>query len=255
MLPLRDILERMRREWDERAVENVRRYVASVDWQSEEVFDASGRRDTEILMRRLPWSDTKDMIILDIGCGIGRMEKFLSPLFKEVYGVDVSKEMIKRGKKQLKNCKNVIFQNCNGKDLKMFEDNMFDFVFSYTTFQHVPGYIVWSYCKEAYRVLKPDGVFKFQVFEKTLSLRKAVAYLIRGDVQRALRNLLLISDSDNFWVVETWPKGKDYSRGEIREKLCSLGFIDIGFSENLIKDKYRMLWVTCRKPSKASPEY
>jgi len=79
--------ERMRREWNRRAIENAKRHIVAENWQSEEAFDNSGRRDTELLMLDLPLSNTKDAMVLDIGCGIGRMEKFLSPLFKRVYGV------------------------------------------------------------------------------------------------------------------------------------------------------------------------
>jgi len=40
----------------------------------------------------------------------------------------------------------------------------FDFVFSFITFQHIPAkWIVYSYISEIGRVLKPGGLFKFQV--------------------------------------------------------------------------------------------
>lgn len=241
----------MKREWDVRAAQNARRYIASEDSQSEEVFDASGRRDTQILLSDLPYSNAKDKTVLDIGCGIGRMERYLSSLFRQVYGIDISVEMIKRAKQRLGNYKNVHFQNCNGRSLKMFHDDMFDFVFSYSTFQHIPGYMFWSYCKESFRVLKPGGIFKFQIFEKTLSFRKAAAFLIKRDIPNALRSLLPIPDSDYFWVVRTWPQGKNYLKGELRERLRKIGFVDIDFSRSVFREKYVMLWVAGRKPLRA----
>ena len=46
----------------------------------------------------------------------------------------------------------------------MFPDNYFDFAFSYKVFQHIPEKeVIINYIKEAYRVLKPNSMFKFQV--------------------------------------------------------------------------------------------
>jgi len=254
---LKDVSKRMRFEWDKRARENARRYIALFNWQSEDAFDSSGKRVTEFLIQGLRRSDMKDMTVLDIGCGIGRVEKFLSPLFKEVYGVDVSQEMIKRGRKRVRNCYNVRLLECDGKDLRMFQDNKFNLVVSYNTFQSIPGNVVWSYCREAYRVLKPSGIFKFQVFEKTPFFKNPIGHLIDAahamrsrDVLNAIRGMLPVSDSNNFWVIGEWPEGKHYSRKEIKKKLGVIGFVNVKFCENLLEGKFPMLWVICRKPSR-----
>jgi len=52
----------------------------------------------------------------------------------------------------------------SGADLSLFPDNFFDFALSYIVFQHVPGKeIITQYIKEAHRVLRRTGIFKFQV--------------------------------------------------------------------------------------------
>jgi SAM-dependent methyltransferase len=44
----------------------------------------------------------------------------------------------------------------------------YDFVFSFIVFQHVPSLaIIGSYCRDAHRILKPGGLFKFQVQGRT----------------------------------------------------------------------------------------
>ena len=101
----------------------------------------------------------KDVIFLDLGCGIGRVAKWVSPIVKEYYGVDFSEEMIKKAKKIFKDNKNVNFSANNGKDLKLFEDDKFNFVYVHLLFQHMTKENTLNYIKEIYRVLKRGGIF------------------------------------------------------------------------------------------------
>src|SRR5690349_14620646 len=94
----------MQRDWDERARENARYYVntASREWTDEEFF-ASGERTVaeEILTDMInicQGKDPKAMRVLEIGCGAGRVTRALASLFGEVYGVDISGEMIRRAR-------------------------------------------------------------------------------------------------------------------------------------------------------------
>ncbi len=104
----------------------------------------------------------KDIIFLDLGCGIGRVAKWVKDSVKEYCGVDFSKEMIKKAKKRFKDFKdfkNVNFFVNNGKDLKLFEDNKFDFVYVHLLFQHLTKKNTLNYIKEVHRVLKKGGIF------------------------------------------------------------------------------------------------
>ncbi len=101
----------------------------------------------------------KDTIFLDIGCGIGRITKWVAPLVKEYHGVDFSTEMIKKAKENFKNKKNVSFLVKNGIDLRLFEDNKFDVAYIFLVFQHMQRELILNYIKEVYRVLKKGGIF------------------------------------------------------------------------------------------------
>ncbi|HTA30996.1 MAG TPA: glycosyltransferase, partial [Candidatus Cybelea sp.] len=104
------------------------------------------------------------MTILEIGCGLGRMTKHLARHFGHVHAVDVSGEMIRQAQARLKDLSNVSLHETNGADLALFANEKFDFVFSFIVFQHIPEHaVVLSYIREAHRVLRPGGVFKFQV--------------------------------------------------------------------------------------------
>ena len=59
-------------------------------------------------------------------------------MFDEVWGLDVSGEMISQAMRLNHTFKNVKFVKGNGRDLTAFPDEFFDFIFSTITFQHIP---------------------------------------------------------------------------------------------------------------------
>jgi SAM-dependent methyltransferase len=164
------LLEKMRAEWDQRARENARHYIATANSQwNEREFYESGRLCVyyEILNdlgNVCQDKNPKQMKVLEIGCGTGRMTRALAEVFGEVYGVDISGEMISQGKKDLADLPNAhLFQN-NGADLTVLGNIQFDFAFSYIVFQHIPSRdVIYNYTREVNRLLRPGGLFKFQV--------------------------------------------------------------------------------------------
>lgn len=164
MLAERFNLYKMRRYWNSCARADARRHIAIDDWQNEDRFHTSGLRDLKKLLRFCP-PIVGGSRILEIGCGIGRL---LKPLAMErsdleIYGVDVSDEMIRQARERMSRYPHVYFFPVNGKDLSIFNNDYFDLVFSYITFQHMPRPYVTKLCAEAYRVLKQAGWFVFQM--------------------------------------------------------------------------------------------
>lgn len=164
------ILEKMRRDWDERARENARYYVntARQDWTDEEFFQSGERTVAEEISTDMinicQGKNPADMKVLEIGCGAGRVTRALARKFGEVHAVDVSGEMIAQARKALANQPNAhVYQN-NGMDLSVIPSGQFDFAFSTIVFQHIPSReVIHNYVKEVARLLKPGGLFKFQV--------------------------------------------------------------------------------------------
>jgi SAM-dependent methyltransferase len=164
------LVEKMRRDWDERARANARHYVATArtDWTDEAYFE-SGRQnvDDEILTDMgnvCQGKDPKRMTVLEIGCGSGRITRALSAVFGEVYAVDISGEMVRQAEEALKDRPNAhVFRN-SGADLQVLGNVEVDFAFSFIVFQHIPSReVIYSYVREVHRLLKPGGLFKFQV--------------------------------------------------------------------------------------------
>src|SRR5437016_4183386 len=93
------INDRMRADWNARAVEDAHYYVAfGAREQDEASFLATASeavRAIESELKRFGFADTRAMRALEIGCGPGRLIKPLSRHFGEIHGVDVSDEMIR----------------------------------------------------------------------------------------------------------------------------------------------------------------
>jgi SAM-dependent methyltransferase len=101
--------------------------------------------------------------VLEIGAGAGRIMQHMAPRCLEVHGVDISAEMVARGKERLQHLPRVSFHHTNGYDLGEFEDATFDLVYSDIAFQHMPKTVAFNYMRESYRVLNANGRFRLQV--------------------------------------------------------------------------------------------
>jgi ubiquinone/menaquinone biosynthesis C-methylase UbiE len=163
-------LDRMRQDWDRRARENARYYVntANREWTDEEFFQSGERTVAEEILTDMinicQGKDPKQMRVLEIGCGAGRVTRALAKVFGEVHGVDISGEMVAQAATALADYPAAhVYQN-NGTDLSVLPDLEIDFAFSSIVFQHIPSReIIENYVREVNRVLRPGGLFKFQV--------------------------------------------------------------------------------------------
>src|SRR5258708_6848057 len=143
--PHLSVTPKMRPEWAHRASESARYYIATgqAEWSDEEFFE-SGRENVrrEILTDTInicQGRDPKQMKVLEIGCGSGRITRALAETFGEIYAVDISGEMVAQARRALGDLSNVhVFQN-NGMDLSVLSAVEVDFAFTYIVFQHIPS--------------------------------------------------------------------------------------------------------------------
>ena len=169
-LILRAQLEKMQRDWDQRARENAFFYVNTEreNW-TEDDFYASGELFIEehILNDQhniFQGRDPKKMRIIEIGCGVGRLTRALAKVFGEVHAVDVSGEMISRAREKLAGVPNVHLYQNNGRDLDVLPRTKYDFACSMIVFQHIPSFdVIESYIRDTGRLLRDGALFKFQV--------------------------------------------------------------------------------------------
>ena len=132
---------------------------------SEEEFFKNGRIEIETLITEL---DTLNLPLgrkqaLDFGCGIGRLSQALSLYWENVVGVDISSEMISVANKSNRfsnKCKYIVNE---ASDLRIFQDNFFDFIYSNIVLQHIAPKYSKKYIEEFIRVAKPGGTIIFQL--------------------------------------------------------------------------------------------
>ena len=212
--PRSKITEQMRKDWDHRARENARHYVATgkSDWSDEDFFESGRRSIRQDVTPDLPVicadRDPSQMKILEIGCGAGRMTRGFSEIFGFVDAVDISSEMVAAARTALSDRTNVRFHVTDGSSLSLFEANSFDFIFSTIVFQHIPRkWIVRNYIRHAFRVLRPNRVFKFQVQGVPISDAEAGTWVGVGFTRKEMQT---IADEDGFRILSTTGEGTQY---------------------------------------------
>lgn len=101
-----------------------------------------------------------DRTVLDIGCGIGRLEAALSPLSAAVIGIDISPGMIAQARTRCAGFPNVRLVLGSGHDLAGIADGSIDLAVLVDTFPYIllsEGELAGRYLAEISRVLRADG--------------------------------------------------------------------------------------------------
>jgi ubiquinone/menaquinone biosynthesis C-methylase UbiE len=119
------------------------------------------RATREIIAQLELWnviSPTK--VVLDIGCGIGRIAAELAPRVKEVHGIDVSGRMIETALRRCAALSNVRLMKSSGRDLREFADESVDAAIAVDTFPYLNQSgraLVSTFFAESARVLRRGG--------------------------------------------------------------------------------------------------
>ena len=99
----------------------------------------------------------KDDVVLEIGCGIGRVGKLVAPLCQKWIGCDVASNMLSLAAERLGDLPNVELKEISGYDLTGVADASVDVVYCTVVFMHLEPWDRYSYLLEAFRVLRPNG--------------------------------------------------------------------------------------------------
>jgi protein-L-isoaspartate O-methyltransferase len=122
---VKPLLRKIARDWDARARENARYYVNTAQqfWTDKEFFESGERTVANDILTDMgnvcQGRNPKDMTILEVGCGAGRVTRALARLFGKVEAVDVSGEMVQRCREAVADLPNVRVQQNNGMDLSV----------------------------------------------------------------------------------------------------------------------------------------
>ncbi|HXQ82338.1 MAG TPA: class I SAM-dependent methyltransferase [Opitutaceae bacterium] len=96
-------------------------------------------------------------VVLEIGCGIGRVGRPLSRECLQWFGADISGAMLEHAAARLRGVPNVRLVELATVGLQEFPADAFDLVYCTIVFMHLFEWDRYRYVEEAYRVLRPGG--------------------------------------------------------------------------------------------------
>lgn len=160
-MSLGNVSERMRADWDRRIGQDYRFWMSD-GYKSDQAMWDAGFRDYKLLLQ--DYITKPGQVLLDIGCGVGRLIKPALSDFSRVIGIDISKEAIKRAAELLENPFNLELKLGSGLGLDGVPAHCADMVISFATLGSIPTDIVARYLVEIHRVLKTDGEVRLQMY-------------------------------------------------------------------------------------------
>lgn len=156
------------------------------------------------------------------------------------YGVDISKEVVKLAKKKF--FKKTDIRNFKVGDIRRlpFKDNFFDVVISLGTIEHIRENA--QAVKEAYRVLRPGGIFVSGVNNK---FDLWLSYLVNELNNKAFKHLTSYEPSYYPWEQRKWFEEAGFKNIKITGMLMFphiLRYIDLFLEWKEIKGPLRYFW-------------
>ncbi len=133
-------------------------------WSAEEFF-ATGRAEIEMILAGAAQRSVtiRRGVVLDFGCGVGRLSQALADHFARVDGVDIAPSMLVAARR-LDHHPGRVFYHLNAEPhLRLFTDATFDFVYSTLVLQHMAPESAKGYIAEFCRLLRSGGVAVFQL--------------------------------------------------------------------------------------------
>jgi SAM-dependent methyltransferase len=196
--------DHMRTFWDARAREDAyffvdnRRGYGDPELQS---FWTEGEQDLDRILEMFGAEVRSTDTVLDIGCGVGRLTRPLAARAAQVYGIDISAEMLDRARVHHSDLTNVHWLHGDGRSLQPVADASIDACVSHVVFQHIPDpSITIGYFREMGRVLKGGGWAAFQVSNLAAAHKRRRGARARFDRLRSLIGRTPGGQEDPAWL-------------------------------------------------------
>lgn len=162
--------------WNRAAEENPHWYISSYGkygaGRNLDEFWASGMAIWSDIKRETGFAPNSKDVVVEIGCGIGRLTRAIAPEVGRVIALDISENMLAIARQA--KLPNAEFIEASGFSLPTIPAESVDFALGYCVFQHLPSLAaLGSYLTEMRRVTKTGGMIAF-----TLSPRDWKAWLL-----------------------------------------------------------------------------
>ncbi len=156
--------------WDQRVTSLQSGAIAVDGSATEETLVSNGQWTATQVKAAL--DITQDDVIMELGCGIGRIGRELAANCKHWIGVDISQKMIDGAQQRLQSLDNVSFHVLPSNNLSVLEDASIDKAYSIAVFCHLDKEDLFNYLRELRRVVKPGGT----IFVETWNLSHPIGW-------------------------------------------------------------------------------
>lgn len=241
----------MRRSWNLRANDNPFYAIdaSRTNWLSDDFYARGPALVAAFVDPALARLGTTPPLgrVLEIGCGMGRLFAALSERFAEVWGIDVSDEMVQLGKE---NCRvPATWLVGDGTSLSGVADASIDHVVSFEVLQHVPDIQIFvDYLYEIMRALHPGGTFQLHLRQRSDSLRQGlVRHLPRATrvlFGAALRTTGIMPVKGD---IDTW-LGSLIPQEIAVDAVKTAGFVEVQLMVDNLHPRRAGYWILGRKP-------
>jgi len=150
--------------WDQR-VTSLQSGAIAVDGSANEDTLVSNGQWTSTQVKAALDINPQD-IVMELGCGVGRIGRELATDCKQWIGADISANMIDCAKQRLQSLENVSFHVLSGNHLSVLADDSVDKAYSIAVFCHLDKEDLFNYLRELKRVIKQGGT----IFVETWNL-------------------------------------------------------------------------------------
>ncbi len=142
--------------WDRRSADDLAALEAVDNSGSESVARATGRRAADMVASAVEL-DRND-VVLDLGCGAGRVGRELIDRCRQWIGVDISPNMIASAGRRMSGHDNIRLEVLDRTSLAMIDSDSVDKAYCIAVLCHMDKEDLFLYLRELARVLKPGGL-------------------------------------------------------------------------------------------------
>lgn len=150
--------------WDKEDFDAQKILIAGpVSWESSEKHAAIHRNYIETPLIKTSLEKCFNPLVVEIGCGVGRLLKEFAKSGYDLIGTDISAQMILKAREYIKDCKASIDLFVINGDSLPIPNSCADLVYSFLVFQHIQTRAeIEKYILEASRILRPGGYLRVQ---------------------------------------------------------------------------------------------
>ena len=191
-------------------------------------FDEAGREDAAHLV--LPFVAPTD-VVMDVGCGLGRLLKWVAPACKHVIGLDVSEEMLKKAAHRLAEIPNLQLKAIPLPLRLPVASRTVNFAYFYHVSEHLEREDAYALLTEIRRCLRSTGsaLVQFGLLSHPDNMHEFQKWVRKGDPEGVRSRFYTEAEAMDFLrMANLFPQLRLYIPGEFVVVVTSQDRRDLG---------------------------